>query len=72
MIIEQVIKKLHVFSMVLLLLPVLMMGCVVDSLTDPSTLEDSINNVKSENEVSNKGLVNTTLIKGILQDQKVV
>ena len=66
---KQSIRKLYVFSMALLLWPVLMMGCVVENPTDPSALKDSINNVKSENEVSNKGLVNTTLIKGILQDQ---
>ena len=71
---RQTIRQLYVLSMVLFVLPVLMTGCVVENPdpTDPTALEDSINsisNVKGESEVSNKGLVNTTLIKGILQDQ---
>ena len=71
---KQTIRQSYVFGMVLFLLPVLMTGCVVEN-PDPTALEDSISedsnvsNVKNENNVSSKGLVNTTLIKGILQDQ---
>ena len=64
--IKQTIKKLYAFSIALPYLPVLITGCVASN-PDSTTLEYSIK--RSINEVSNKGIVNTTLIKGVLQDQ---
>ena len=62
---KQMIKKLHAFSMALLLLPILITGCVAGN-SDPTALE---NNIKNFSESSFKSLVTIPTVKGKLQDK---